>query len=75
MTKKEMKRKAQRIMKEHFGFAPTQKQIVLLEAMSDGSSLLWGIGNKEYSWSDAHITANGRYVEAYLDIRDSEFTW
>lgn len=75
MTKQELRRKAQSIMKKEFGFAPTQKQIVLLEATSDGSSIMWGVGNKEYSWSDAHISANGKYVEEYLDIRDSQFTW
>lgn len=75
MTKKELKRKAQSIMKKEFGFAPTQKQIVLLEAMSDGSSIMWGVGNKEYSWNDAHISHNGQYIKECLDIRDSEFTW
>lgn len=75
MTKQEMRRKAQRIMKQEFGFAPTQKQIVLLEAMSDGSSLLWGVGNKEYSWNDAYVNRNGDYIKAGLEIRDSEFTW
>lgn len=75
MTKKEMRRKAQEIMKKEFGFAPTQKQIVLLEASSDGSSIMWGVGKKEYSWSAAHISTSGRYMGEYLDIRDSDYEW
>ena len=75
MTKQEMRRKAQSIMRKEFGFAPTQKQIVLLEATGDGSSILWGVGNKEYSWSDAHVDRNGKYWKEYFEVRDSEFTW
>lgn len=71
MTKREMKQKAQRIMKQEFGFAPAQKHIVLLEAMSDGSYIMWGVGNKEYQWREASVTRSGEYVKAYLEITDA----
>lgn len=75
MTKQELRRKAQSIMKREFGFAPTQKQIVLLEAMSDGSSILWSVGKKEYSWSDAHINHAGQYIKESFEVRDSDYEW
>ena len=45
MTKKQLKQKVQDVMRAHYGFAPTQREIILLEADGDGSYILFGLGN------------------------------
>ena len=72
MTQREMTRKAQSIMKEHFGFAPAQKQIILLEATGDGSTILWKVGSKEYDYKEAHYSPLAKtWIDTRLEIRDA----
>ncbi len=49
MTKRELKRIAQRAMKEQ-GIKASQKEITLLEASGDGHYILWSVGDQEYRY-------------------------
>lgn len=50
-TKNELKHIAQAALKSEYGFEPSMKDIVLLEAYGDGTYILFEVGGHEYSFN------------------------
>ena len=72
MNKQELRRRAQKVMKEFYGFAPSQKQIVLLEASGDYSSIMWQVGKFEYDWHAGREDRFGYWIGEHINIREVE---
>jgi hypothetical protein len=50
MTKRELKAIAREALIRENGYAPTYKEITLLEASGNGQYILFSVGGCEYSW-------------------------
>lgn len=50
MTKTELRKTAQTSLKAEYGFAPSIKDITLLEASGDGTYILFSVCGKEYRY-------------------------
>ena len=50
MTKIELKRIARKVLIKENGYAPSYREITLLEASGEGQYMLFQVGNFEYSW-------------------------
>ena len=50
-TKAELRKIAQVALKSEYGFSPSLKEIVLLEAYGDGSYILFEVNKNEYCFS------------------------
>lgn len=61
MTKKELRKTAQKALRSEYGFAPALSKITLFEAHSDGEYILFRVEDKEYSF-DSFMTNNGVWV-------------
>ena len=55
VTKVELKRIVKRELKKAYCFAPTFKEIILLEATGDGEYILFEIGDHEYDYSKGKL--------------------
>jgi hypothetical protein len=50
MTKRELKQIVKKALIRENGYAPSCREITLLEANGDGQYILFSIGSFEYSW-------------------------
>ena len=56
LTKLELKQIVKRVLANKYGFAPTLKAIVLLEATWDGEYILFEVNGHEYDYSKGKLT-------------------
>ena len=62
MTKRELKSIARQALVKANGYAPTYKEITLLEASGDGQYVLFKVGSFEYSWDSYTLDKRGPEV-------------
>ena len=61
-TKAELKQIAQAALKSNYGFKPSLKEIVLLEAYGDGTYILFEVNENEYSFRGTKMTDGSVWV-------------
>lgn len=67
MTKTELKKMAQKALKNEYGFEPALKDIILLEASWDGKYIMFQVGSKEYRFT-SNIEYVGQPIKLYKDL-------
>lgn len=58
-TNVELKRIASEALKNEYGFAPAQKDIVLLECNRDGTYIMFEVRGKQYQFNSYIMTVAG----------------
>lgn len=67
MTKTELKKMAQKALKNEYGFAPALKDIILLEVSWDGKYIMFQVASKEYRFT-SNIEYVGKPIKLYKDL-------